>query len=758
MAAGAAGTASVARSRSVPGFSSCAPRQLETLQQIVTKHVEDASLNEIARTSDFTVTTTERGVPSYEHQHLIAALDVLNQYQRNRVARSSMNVGGYRLGMNKSYKHDPRTRLIELLKRWLRCNAAKKDITEDDVRRLSGLCRDVMNHPDLFPSRNRQSFMKTVAEVYQHFELQLREVLERDRTCAELAQRVLSLSRNLISDAIAYLLVGPTDLKKTDELPSLEPVSLWASLPTDQHPIPSRIDPKMQRIMRDVWATDCGQLIASILRAPWCLRLFEGSGAQEEAEALKRKEKEEAAANAPALLDELDSHADSDLPNLKEFIEKVRKDFSGTSFKNSGLAGSFRKKEQDGVRTDFLAVAEVIVDLTYLIGEALVQFHRISDGLGDYGMIRVATWLHPFLEALMEKVHRLKSNLENLNRAVDEHLIVARAKGYAVEKPAPSERMCQRARGAAERAVINNSSHVQLLLQAMEDLRQRSSPDRLPQVVEGIGAACMQLDAVLSSQQFRACVGDRFPSLPRLADAALRSTGGQPAIRDSAQMQILDAHDANHEHMAPRIIDVTDMEQQSEASPVFGRWPTGGSHTPVSGLRAAGGSDEFAGLDIDCSDGTLWTQDQLQCDAKPNHDDIHGKGMKQNFGNGRAWPLQMSSVHKFAEVNRLSSAYCGHGFRHHDKRGLCLRGDHLEVFDKASCSKVKSVFDIRNDVEDCFLHPGQRRMSLTVRKVPVGKAADSGVWSTKTYTFEFKSADMAMAFHFDISKILRRSL
>jgi len=28
----------------------------------------------------------------------------------------------------------------------------------------------------------------------------------------------------------------------------------------------------------------------------------------------------------------------------------------------------------------------------------MVQFHRISDGLGDFGMIRVSPWLHPVLD------------------------------------------------------------------------------------------------------------------------------------------------------------------------------------------------------------------------------------------------------------------------------------------------------------------------------------------------------------------------
>merc|ERR1719253_1558648 len=133
---------------------------------------------------------------------------------------------------------------------------------------------------------------------------------------------------------------------------------------------------------------------------------------------------------------------------------------------------------------DYLAAVQVLVDLTYLIGEALVQFHRLSDGLGDYGMIRVAAWLHPFLDALTEKVVRLKSVLENLKRAVDDNLIVAKAKGYVVEKPTPSHKMCQRASLAIDRSVIQSASHVQALLKAVEDLRQRSSPDRLPQVVK----------------------------------------------------------------------------------------------------------------------------------------------------------------------------------------------------------------------------------------------------------------------------------
>lgn len=38
------------------------------------------------------------------------------------------------------------------------------------------------------------------------------------------------------------------------------------------------------------------------------------------------------------------------------------------------------------------------------LSEVMVQFHRISDGLGDFGMIRVSPWLHPVLDSLVEKV------------------------------------------------------------------------------------------------------------------------------------------------------------------------------------------------------------------------------------------------------------------------------------------------------------------------------------------------------------------
>lgn len=67
-----------------------------------------------------------------------------------------------------------------------------------------------------------RGFLCAIAEVHDHLRWQLRESLERDRTCAELMQRVMSSGRNLVSDALAFLLLAPTSLRQTDALPSLE--------------------------------------------------------------------------------------------------------------------------------------------------------------------------------------------------------------------------------------------------------------------------------------------------------------------------------------------------------------------------------------------------------------------------------------------------------------------------------------------------------------------------------------------------------
>lgn len=68
---------------------------------------------------------------------------------------------------------------------------------------------------------------------------------------------------------------------------------------------------------------------------------------------------------------------------------RVRDEFAAGHFKYSGLAGPFRDPQQQESREHLLTAVESLYDLLYLLGEVLLHFHRISDSLGDYGMIRV---------------------------------------------------------------------------------------------------------------------------------------------------------------------------------------------------------------------------------------------------------------------------------------------------------------------------------------------------------------------------------
>jgi hypothetical protein len=480
----------------------------------------------MSRSSNLAPTSTERGVQRWEQAHLVAALDVLNAYQRDRRARAPYEIVGVRPGRQKQFKRDPRTRVIELLKLWLRSQAGNTVVSEEEVRGFSGFCRDLLNYPSIFPARNPRSFLQSVAEVYEHLQRQLREVLERDRACAEITQRILSLSRNFISDALSYLLVATTDLRQTDALPSLEVVALWQSLPDESHPVPDRANPALQRAMRDAWRTQSGSLIAEVLRTPSCVHMFEVGGTDENV----------AAAASLALTDDLDASAypsarvgvrnSTGATAVLLRIAEVEAEFMQGNFKNSGLAGAFRAIGQSTVRKRYLTAVNTIFDLIYLFGEVLVHFHRISNGLGDYGAIRVAPWLHPFLDALQGKVQLLKSELSQLNEAVEETYVLARARGNSIEKPAPSQRMSSRAHASIERAVIGRDCHAHALMQAIDELKSHSAPERLPHVVEGLGDACTSLHVALSSPEFLARVGDSFPELPSLSAHAANYAGG----------------------------------------------------------------------------------------------------------------------------------------------------------------------------------------------------------------------------------------
>lgn len=498
-------------------------RQLDVVEKLMGKHLQSQSFAKLD--DDLVRTSSDRGFARWEQQHLVAALDVLNAYEHDRLAQCAACGPGF--GIRKQYKDDPRTRVVELLKRWLRCNATTLAMPEAEVRSVCSFCRDLLNHSDVFPARNQRSFLHTIVEVYTHLQRQLHDVLKSDRTCAELIQRVLSLSRNLISDAIGYVLLAPTDLRETDSLPSLEVVSLWQTLPNEGHPLPDRADPKLQGLMQVAWSTQCGSLVSGILRTPWCVRLFEGTGAKEEATALSER--------APALVDAAGLPASTPSPNrgadavLSHFAE-VEADFEQGRFKQSGLAGAFRNPSQAAARRALIVAMGAIYDLAYLIGEVVVHFQHVSSGLGDYGTIRVAPWLHPFLDVLAEKVQILRQSLEHLNKAVDEAYVLARARGRSIEKPAPSDLMCKRAHASFERAFSGRESHCGSLLQALTELKARSAPERLPELKGVLGDAYSSLHKVLFSQEFRQHVGDSFPmDLPRIIDDTPRSTCTKPS-------------------------------------------------------------------------------------------------------------------------------------------------------------------------------------------------------------------------------------
>jgi len=641
--------------------SQLAVRQQDSLQAIVNKHVQDPALRELNSSQ----TSTERGVQRWEQAHLVSALDVVNEYQRSRRARLSRRLGDFGPSWQRSYKKDPRTRMCELLKSWLRANAACHSLPEEEVRSMCGLCRDILNHPQLFPARNPQSFMKSMADVYDHLQWQLQEVLEKDRSCAELAQRVLSMSRNLITDTITYLLVGPSDLKDTDGLPSMEVVKLWQSLPNEGHPMPHRKDEALQRLMSKAWQSNVGMIIAALLQSPWCVRLFAGADAESSTRLL-------ALEGAPVF----------QTSTLQNLLQEAQRHFDAGNFKASGLVGALREQGQLE-RAKWIQAVIITSDLTYLLGEVLVQFHRISDGLGDFGMIRVSTWLHPVLDALVEKVQSLRGVLESLNQSLDAAYVLARARNQKVQKPAPSKKMCFRAREAIQRALLaGKGSHADQLLQLADELRARSAPERLPHLAKGLGDATLSLSDVLDSAEFRRHVGESFPELPHLGDSlGVRSAEEVPAKAHWLQD-------------APRAVEAPTLLRLENGPAPAKDYSDDRDHscTPTRASEARSGRSEEGSWSC-CS------------------------------GSRTSDPSDL----KF-EVYRLQAEV------RHDRRGLELRPGQLLVFEKNSTSQVKCRVPLPSGMDRIHLTSDTiLEMSFTAEELRTGQVKQ------KDYIFEFAS-------------------
>ncbi|CAJ1405207.1 unnamed protein product [Effrenium voratum] len=647
--------------------SQLASQQKDSLQVIVNKHVQDPALRELSSSQ----TSTERGLQRWEQAHLVSALDVINEYQRSRRARVFKSLGDLGPSWRRSYKNDPRTRMCELLKSWLRANAGCSALAEEEVRNMCGLCRDILSHPQLFPARNPQSFMKSMADVYDHLQWQLQEVLEKDRSCADLAQRLLSISRNLVTDTIAYLLLAPTDLKETDGLPSLEIVKLWQSLPNEGHPMPHRKDPALQKLMQEAWDMGSGSLIAALLRAPWCVRLFAGA----EAESTTR-------------LEALENGEDHSSASLESILKEVRKQFRG-SLKGSGLVGALRADSVQ--RENWLSAVSIASDIMYLLGEVLVQFHRISDGLGDYGMIRVSAWLHPVLDALVEKVTSLRTRLEQLNGALDAAYVLARARGQKVQKPAPSEKMCFRAREAIQRAFLSGkSSHAGQMLQIADELRARSAPERLPHLQRGLGDACASLGRVLGSAEFRRHVGE--VDMRQLDVGSVESLQATP--RERRQLAI-----APEPYMVKAVTD---------------RAQDGVQQRSLEVVKAVTEPQE---------DAVTITPSRSERSERSLH----------------SWSCcpttpRVSEPGLSFEVSRLR---VGSGRR--DQRGLELSPGQLWIFGKGSSTKVKSAVRIPDGLDRVMLR-SDKVLEMSVR------VCKEEVMQQKEYIFEFASPEEADVF------------
>lgn len=744
------------------GYTSAASRQAECLKGLVSKHLTDSELGAFAQAEDFNKTSTDRGLQRWEHQHLIAALDTLNAYQLGRKARTRLEA----VAMRRQYQSDPRTRFVELMKRWLRSSAASASIEEDDMRRVSALCRDLLNHSALFPARNPQSFMCTIAEVYEHLQGQLREVLQQDRTCAELAQRAITLSRNLLSDVMGYLLLAATDLKQTDELRSVEAVALWPVLPASPN-LPVRPDAKLQKKMLPMWQTHCGSLIAAVLSTRWAVRLFNGRDAEADARAVVVAGPSSGSSPPPAERSEA----------VRELVSKVKDDFNRGQFKNSGLAGAFRQDGMKGARQNYLDAVMCVFDLTYLLGEAFVQFHRVGQGLGDYGMIRASPWLHPFLEALTDKVNQLKKALEGLHAAVDEALVLARARGLKVEKPAPTAMMCSRAHEAIERAVSGGNSHVQALLQVLDELRKRSAPERLPQVMDALGDACSQLQAVLSSDDFFAHVGDKYrDGFPRSSQLTAAAMAPPQAALGAAAVLSLEGDSATLLGCS----DDSDREEAASAragaaspapasSPPSWRGAGALRGGPARVWRVMRGSTAEEGRAALESPAVSEEASASQSRGSESSEEASAEGHATAEGGGPPpgpEPPPWGAAHAEAgleppqgggmraEVYRATSGWAG--LRRHDRRSLLLSGRHLHIFEKGSSLTVKTVVDVAQDVDQCSVTHGSW-LVLDMRRA--GKACNSlegqAAQERKVYYFEFPSASLAEEFSHEIARYRR---
>lgn len=372
-------------------------------------------------------------------------------------------------------------------------------------------------------------------------------------------------------------------------------------------------------------------------------------------------------------------------------------------------------------------------------------------------MIRIHAWLHPFLIALADKVQELKSSMERLHRCVDDALVLAKVGKSKVPKPMPTNRMSHLAHAAIDRAVLSDESHVRSLLQGLDELRLRSAPSRLPEVGDEVGGAVLQLQEVLTSQRFRLCVGDAFPSLPRIAGAD--TVGPMFALDEaSAQQSAADCDEACVEILIPPtkdqlrgardsdqgcgvasllLLDSADADTKLELAPV----EEASTCSVASSLQQTGPPTLESSRPIG-SCGAFSPAPQPQVQQQP-----HAGGV---LPPQQVLSESVSSQPPGFERNvwRLAQSRFGPYQYRHDRRSLHLTHGRLQVYQKGSSTEVK-VESAISDLSELVFEGAFLRFTVTRPGVRFGcSRANLGEEDSqlKAYSFEFDSIEAASEF------------
>jgi len=355
---------------------------------------------------------------------------------------------------------------------------------------------------------------------------------------------------------------------------------------------------------------------------------------------------------------------------------------------------------------------------------------------------------------------KVQTHVGRLNDFLEKNLTIARARGQKPPGPQPTNRMCERAHNAIARAVTNRPSHVQSLLQSLEDLRARSAPERLPHLLGSLGDACAQLQMVMNSDEFRARAGDDFPVLaalpgptepvgPNLLAVCDAAPYGYPESIEPSPGAARFGREATREEGAVRMLppppivpaepstESNPFENCSDASNPFEKCSDASNpfekcrDTDLSPFPRRGSNDSLASSNPFEDDAVVNAADLPRTPARsqPGHPEEH-----------------------WADVYRLVLTLGGRGWRRHDRRSLLLRDGSLRICSKGSQVAVKSEVSVEM-IRTCSLvdDRGSRVIRLVFWRPVAGD--DMGVAAPKEYAFEFDTASAAAAFHEAIARM-----